>query len=124
MAGLRVSELVDGFLAHLKAERGLSPNTIEAYGRDLSKCATSPFGIARLDAFRAQRGGTRDRPDDVGLLAKDRSSFTAAPYLRAGTVDDRAARRVHRARPARPRHAQLVLRRRAARQRADSTHFR
>jgi integrase/recombinase XerD len=40
MAGLRVSELVDGFLAHLKAERGLSPNTIEAYGRDLSKFAT------------------------------------------------------------------------------------
>lgn len=37
---MRIAELTDGFLAHLKAERGLSPNTIEAYGRDLSKFAT------------------------------------------------------------------------------------
>lgn len=37
---MRIAELIDGFLAHLKAERGLSPNTLEAYGRDLSKFAT------------------------------------------------------------------------------------
>lgn len=36
---MRISELIDGFVAYLKAERGLSPNTIEAYGSDLSKFA-------------------------------------------------------------------------------------
>ncbi len=36
---MRLSELIDGYLAHLKAERGLSPNTIQAYGQDLTKFA-------------------------------------------------------------------------------------
>lgn len=34
------AELVDGFIAHLHVERGLSKHTIEAYGRDLAKFAT------------------------------------------------------------------------------------
>lgn len=36
---MRLSELIDGFLAHLKAERGLSVNTVQAYGQDLAKFA-------------------------------------------------------------------------------------
>lgn len=32
-----ISDVVDGFLAHLKGERGLSVNTVQAYGRDLAK---------------------------------------------------------------------------------------
>jgi integrase/recombinase XerD len=36
---MRLSELIDGFLAHLKAERGLSINTVQAYGQDLAKFA-------------------------------------------------------------------------------------
>ena len=34
---VHISDVVDGFLAHLKGERGLSSNTIQAYGRDLAK---------------------------------------------------------------------------------------
>ena len=32
-------EDLQGFLAHLELERGLSPRTVEAYGRDLAQCA-------------------------------------------------------------------------------------
>ena len=50
---LRLDEAVDMFLDHLKVERGLSRNTLDAYGRDL----------ARFTAFLIERG--REDADDV-----------------------------------------------------------
>lgn len=50
---LRLDEAVDLFLDHLKVERGLSRNTLDAYGRDL----------ARFIAFLIERG--REDADDV-----------------------------------------------------------
>lgn len=53
---LSLEEGVDLFLDHLKVERGLSRNTLEAYGRDL----------ARFTTFIAERG--RADVDDVTAL--------------------------------------------------------
>jgi len=50
---LRLDEAVDLFLDHLKVERGLSRNTLDAYGRDL----------ARFTAFLIERG--REDADDI-----------------------------------------------------------
>lgn len=52
---MRLSELIDGFLAHLRAERGLSHNTVQAYGQDLGKFA----------AFAEQAG--EGQVEDVSL---------------------------------------------------------
>jgi integrase/recombinase XerD len=41
------AELVDGFVAHLQVERGLSKHTIEAYGRDLGKFAAFAEGVGQ-----------------------------------------------------------------------------
>lgn len=38
-AGLDLARAVDGFLAHLAAERGLARNTLDAYARDLARLA-------------------------------------------------------------------------------------
>nr|MBA3500943.1 tyrosine-type recombinase/integrase [Deltaproteobacteria bacterium] len=53
---LSLEEGVDLYLDHLKVERGLSKNTLEAYGRDL----------ARFTQFVAERG--RADVDDVNTL--------------------------------------------------------
>lgn len=50
---LRLDEAVDLFLDHLKVERGLSRNTLDAYGRDL----------ARFTGFLTERG--REDADDI-----------------------------------------------------------
>lgn len=50
---LRLDEAVDLFLDHLKVERGLSRNTLDAYGRDL----------ARFTSFLTERG--REDADDI-----------------------------------------------------------
>jgi integrase/recombinase XerD len=50
---LRLDEAIDGYLDHLKVERGLSAHTLDGYGRDL----------ARLARFLGERG--RDDADDV-----------------------------------------------------------
>jgi integrase/recombinase XerD len=57
---IELDRAVDLFLDHLKVERGLSPNTIDAYGRDLG----------RWGKFCAARG--RQVADDVtGLDVAD-----------------------------------------------------
>ncbi len=58
---LRLDEAVDLFLDHLKVERGLSRNTLDAYGRDL----------ARFTSFLTERG--REDADDI--TAADVSVF-------------------------------------------------
>jgi integrase/recombinase XerD len=50
---LRLDEAVDLYLDHVKVERGLSPNTLDGYGRDLN----------RLVQFLIERG--REEVDDV-----------------------------------------------------------
>ena len=57
-----IEAAIDGFLQHCAVERGLSPKTIEAYGRDL----------ARFAAHLADGPGRRsrvDRDDVTGFLA-------------------------------------------------------
>jgi len=46
----------DAFVAHLHAERGLSPRTVEAYGRDLAEYldALRAAGVRRPDAVRQE----------------------------------------------------------------------
>jgi integrase/recombinase XerD len=53
---MRLSELVDGFLAHLKSERGLSPNTIQAYGQDLAKFAAFAEQLGEADVHDVSLG--------------------------------------------------------------------
>ena len=38
-ASVHLTAAIDGFLTHLAVERGLSHNTLEAYGRDLARLA-------------------------------------------------------------------------------------
>lgn len=49
-----IAEAVDAFLAHASIERGLSPRTIEAYGRDLARLAgfLERAGVGRIAAIR------------------------------------------------------------------------
>ncbi len=44
-----LDQAIDSFLAFMRAERGLSAATVEAYGRDLSAFSTSLDGAARAD---------------------------------------------------------------------------
>lgn len=53
---MRLSELVDGFLAHLKSERGLSPNTIQAYAQDLAKFAAFAEQLGEGDVHDVSLG--------------------------------------------------------------------
>lgn len=55
--------LIPGFLKHLSVERGLSPNTLDAYGRDLNrfevtlqKSGLSPRKVRRQDLLSYVRG--------------------------------------------------------------------
>lgn len=56
---MRLSDHVDAFLSHLRVERGLSPNTVAGYGRDLSK----------LVAFAEEHGVSQAREVDLGLIS-------------------------------------------------------
>lgn len=51
--------LVDSYLSHLRVERALSPHTLAAYGRDLSKFL----------AFAEKRGATEPTQLDLGLVS-------------------------------------------------------
>lgn len=48
--------LVAEYLAHLRVERGLSPNTLGAYARDLARYEEHLFGLGVTDLDRASEG--------------------------------------------------------------------
>ena len=54
---------LDGFLAHASIERGLSPRTVEAYGRDLSRF------LAHLERERVRKPQQLRREHVTGFLA-------------------------------------------------------
>jgi integrase/recombinase XerD len=51
---LTVDEGIECFLAHLAAEKGLAPSSIEAYGRDLARFAAGVPGRALAELGRAE----------------------------------------------------------------------
>lgn len=56
---MALESAVDAYLAHLRVERALSPNTVVAYGRDL----------AGLLAFAAEAGVTEPRELDLSIVS-------------------------------------------------------
>ncbi len=70
---------VDGFLAHLAVERGLSPNTLEAYARDLARL------VAHLE-----KAGVADpaaiAPDHLRRFAEALAAEGLGPASRARTL--------------------------------------
>jgi integrase/recombinase XerD len=56
---VRLDAAIDSYLDHLRVERALSPNTVAAYARDLSK----------LSAFVDERGHGRAKDLDRGLIS-------------------------------------------------------
>ncbi len=65
---LTLDEARDQFLDHLKVERGLSRNTLEAYGRDLGKLITFLDGRGRVDVDDVT---PLDIAEFLGILARD-----------------------------------------------------
>ena len=65
---LELSPAVDGFLRHLAVERGLSPRTLDAYGRDLARFAD----LVEADGVRAVDGIERHHLTDfLELLERE-----------------------------------------------------
>ena len=56
---MALDTLVDAYLSHLRVERALSPHTVAAYGRDLSK----------LVAFAESQGISLPTEIDLGLVS-------------------------------------------------------
>jgi integrase/recombinase XerD len=73
-----LDEALDRFLAHLRVERGLSPATVEAYGRDLGRLLAS----GDLGSFE-QVDAPRLRRHLEGLEARGLSPATRARALSA-----------------------------------------
>jgi integrase/recombinase XerD len=67
---------VDEFLAHAAVERGLSPHTLDAYGRDLARFAAwlARQGVARAaDVARAHVSGFAAELERAGLSGRSRA---------------------------------------------------
>jgi integrase/recombinase XerD len=69
-----LDSLVEFYLGHLRVERGLSPNTLAAYGRDLAK----------FTGYAEEQGVTGPREVDLGLVASW-LGWLAAQGLAAGS---------------------------------------
>ncbi|HXK21613.1 MAG TPA: tyrosine recombinase [Myxococcota bacterium] len=91
MASPGLDAAVDAFLAHAAVERGLSPRTIEAYGRDLARFAAhlAGEGVTRVAAVRrAHVVGFARSLEKAGLSPRSRARALVAArrWLRhAGT---------------------------------------
>ena len=88
---MRLDAAIDAFLAHLAVERGLSPATIEAYGRDLAALATTlgDIEVARIDPSALR--GHIERLASRGLAGSTRSrSLSAISRLLAWLRAERA----------------------------------
>ena len=80
-ASAEISTGIDAFLAYSAVERGLSPNTLEAYGRDLGRFAghLAAEGVARpADVQRAHVSGFLVRLEAEGLGARSRARTLVA----------------------------------------------
>jgi integrase/recombinase XerD len=72
---------VDGFLQHGALERGLSPRTLEAYGRDLARFVryAAPHGARRVSELeRRHVTGFLERLAAEGLAARSRARMLVA----------------------------------------------
>jgi integrase/recombinase XerC len=93
---MNVSEAIAAFLEHLRLERGLSPHTVSAYGRDLGKLSEY-LGAARksdlpletldkplLQNFLVKRAGEGLKPSSQARCVACLKSFGKFISLRAG----------------------------------------
>jgi len=76
-----VDRAVDAFLFHLRVQRGLSPNTIAAYSRSLSRFSGFVAGTRGRDA-----GPSDVRRDDVEAFMRRRKTEGLSPRSLAATV--------------------------------------
>ncbi len=80
-AGGAIAAGIDAFLAHAAVERGLSPHTLEAYGRDLSRFSDhlAASGVDAPSAVeRAHVTGFLQRLEREGLGARSRARALVA----------------------------------------------
>lgn len=83
-AGVRsgaLAEAIAGFLDHASIERGLSPRTIDAYGRDLSRFASylDRHGIVRSSGIAPEHlAGFAAELESAGLGARSRARAMVA----------------------------------------------
>ncbi len=110
---MNLDAAIDAFLTHLAVERGLSPATVEAYGRDLARLAESLDGssVDRIDAEGLSRHLCE--LEERGCAAATRSRALSAisgllAYLRAeGCISTDPLANLSR--PKRGRHVPNVL---------------
>jgi len=76
-----LASAVAGFLDHASVERGLSPRTIDAYGRDLARFTRflSGAGVSRVEAIRPEHmAGFAVMLESEGLGARSRARAMVA----------------------------------------------
>lgn len=78
-----VARAVQRFLDHLTVERGLSPNTVAAYRRDLARYTDH---LARRGVADAARAGEREVTSFVAGLASSTHGDEGRPYRAASVV--------------------------------------
>ncbi len=78
---LELSTAIDRFLRHLAVERGLRPNTLDAYGRDLCRFADllERSGVRKVEAIeRRHVTGFLEGLEEEGLAARSRARMAVS----------------------------------------------